>query len=172
MALIELYRATGESGTSDTARYFLELRRGMDRMNDCWQELKPFRELEKINAHAVCAVYLTSGATDFYAETGDEGFRDALEKIWDNMTTRQMYLTGGIGQRYQYEAFGRDFELPSYAYAETCASIGSIMWNWRMLLVTGDAKFADTLELALYNGFLSGLSLGRRALLLHQSPDR
>jgi DUF1680 family protein len=159
MALIELYRATGEARYLETAQYFLELRRGMDRMNDCWQERKPFRELERINAHAVCAVYLTSGATDFYAETGDAGFKEALGKIWTNMTTRQMYVTGGIGQRYQYEAFGSDFELPAYAYAETCASIGSVMWNWRMLLVTGEAKYADILELALYNGLLSGLSL-------------
>jgi DUF1680 family protein len=159
MALVELYRTTGNARYLETARYFLELRRGMDRMNDCWQEQKPFRELERINAHAVCAVYLCAGATDFYAETGDEGFRTALEKIWENMTGRQLYLTGGIGQRFQYEAFGWDYELPAYAYAETCASIGSLMWNWRLLQVTGDAKYADLIEQTLYNGLISGLSL-------------
>jgi DUF1680 family protein len=159
MALVELYRTTGEKRFLETAQYFLETRRGMDRMNDCWQELVPFRELKRMQAHAVCAVYLTSGATDIAMETGDDAIAQTLETLWSNMTEKQMYVTGGIGQRYQYEAFGRDYELPNYAYAETCAAIGSLMWNGRMLLATGRAAFADVIEQTLYNGLLSGLSL-------------
>ena len=150
MALVELYRATGVRRFLETAEYFLDTRRGMDRMNDCEQELKPFRELKRMQAHAVCAVYLTSGATDIQAETGDKALAETLDKLWANLTEKQMYVTGGIGQRYQYEAFGRDYELPAYAYAETCASIGSLMWNWRMLGVTGEARFADVIERTLY----------------------
>ena len=93
-------------------------------------------------------------------ETGEAALRDALDRLWHNMTTRRMYVSGGIGARYEGEAFGKDFELPNErAYTETCAAIGSMMWNWRMLALEGDARYADLLELALYNGVLPGLSL-------------
>ena len=120
----------------------------------------PFREMETIVGHAVRAVYLTTGATDIYTETGDETILTALHRLWDNMTQRRMYVTGGIGSRWSGEAFGRDFELPNTrAYTETCAAIGSVMWNWRMLALTGDAKYADLIETTLYNAILPGLSL-------------
>ena len=110
--------------------------------------------------HAVRAVYLNGGAADLFAESGEPALRTALEAMWRNMTTRRMYVSGGVGSRYQGEAFGDDFELPNArAYTETCAAIAVVMWAWRMLALDGDARYADVLELALYNGVLAGLSL-------------
>jgi DUF1680 family protein len=121
---------------------------------------KPFRELNKIVGHAVRSIYLNCGAADIYMETGDESLLTALLHLWDNMTRQKMYVTGGLGARHAGESFGNDYELPSEtAYAETCAAIANVMWNWRMLLITGEAKFCDVMELALYNGALSGISL-------------
>ena len=129
--------------------------------------------METIVGHAVRAVYLTTGAADIYTETGDETILTALHRLWDNMTQRRMYVTGGIGSRWEGEAFGRDFELPNArAYTETCAAIGSVMWNWRMLALTGDAKYADLIETTLYNAILPGLSLCRRRVLLSEPPRR
>jgi len=108
----------------------------------------------------VRAAYLNSGAADILAETGDKTLAAALERMWQSMTQRQMYVTGGIGSRHEGEAFGDAFELPNArAYTETCAAIAVIMWAWRMLALSGDAAYADVMELALYNGFLSGLGL-------------
>jgi len=110
--------------------------------------------------HAVRQVYLTAGAADIYCETGDATLMTALERLWRNMTTRRMYVSSGIGSRHDGESFGRDFELPNdRAYTESCAAIGSVMWNWRMLLITGEARFADLIESTLYNAMLPGLSL-------------
>jgi DUF1680 family protein len=110
--------------------------------------------------HAVRALYLYSGAADVYAEIGDSALRAALERLWNNMTTRRMYVTGGLGSRYEGEAFGKDYELPNErAYTETCAAIGSVMWNWRMLMLGGDARYADLIEHTLYNAVLPGISL-------------
>jgi DUF1680 family protein len=100
-----------------------------------------------------------AGIADAYAETGDESLRALLGRIWDDITQRKMYVTGGIGSRWDNEAFGADYELPARAYAETCAAIGSIMWNARMLAIEPDAKYADLIERTLFNGFLAGLSL-------------
>jgi DUF1680 family protein len=114
--------------------------------------------------HAVRALYLNAGAADLYAETGEESLRAALERLWHNMTARQMYVSGAVGPRHAGESFGNDYELPNErAYAETCAAIGSVMWNWRMLALDGQARYADVLERALYNGFLAGLSLDGQA---------
>ena len=159
MPLVELYRITGSTRYLETAQYFVDVRLGMGRINHAWQEMKPFRELTRINGHAVCAAYLAAGVTDIVSETGELALRDTLDRLWDSMTERQMYVTGGIGSRWDNEAFGYDYELPVRAYAETCASIASVMWNFRMLQLTGEAKYADVLELALYNGVLSGWSL-------------
>ena len=161
LSLVELYRDTGEPRYLEQARYFLEARgRGLIGGSEYHQDHRPIREQTETVGHAVRAVYLYAGAADAYAETGDEDVLRALEKLWDNMITRRMYVSGGIGSRYDEESFGRDFELPNTrAYAESCAAIGSVMWNWRMLMLDGDARYADLMEHTLYNAVLPGLSL-------------
>lgn len=161
MALVELWRETGQQGYRDLAQFFLDMRgRGLLGGLTELQDHQPFRRLTRMAGHAVRAVYLAAGATDLVAETGEDELRAALKRLWDVMVTRQSYVSGGVGSRYQHEAFGKDFELPNErAYTETCAAIGSVMWNWRMLALDGDACYADALETALYNGMLAGLSL-------------
>jgi DUF1680 family protein len=161
MALVELARETGEPRYQAQAQFFLDMRgQGLIGGREYHQDHQPFREMERMTGHAVRAVYLTCGATDLYAETGEATLRGALDRLWHNMTARQMYISGGVGSRYDGEAFGKDYELPNErAYAETCAAIGSVMWNWRMLALEGDAHYADAMETVLYNGYLAGLSL-------------
>lgn len=163
MALVELYRATGEARYLVQARLFMERRGrkpGVIGGSPYHQDHQPFRELDAVAGHAVRMAYYCCGGADVLAETGEIAYADALERLWRSMTTRRQYVTGGIGSRYEGEAFGEDFELPNErAYAESCAAIGSVMWNWRMLLLTGEARFADALEIALYNGVIPGLSL-------------
>jgi len=167
LALVELFRETGERRYLDQARFFVDVRgRGLlGRPFDRWgpeyhQDHRPFRELDEIVGHAVRAVYLNAGVTDLVLETGDPALRAALDRLWANMTERKQYVSGGLGARYEGEAFGADWELPNArAYAETCAAIASVMWNWRMLLLTGEARYADHLEWTLYNGVLPGVSL-------------
>jgi len=133
--------------------------------------------------HAVRANYLWAGAADVYAETGDETLINTLNLMWDDMTTRKMYITGGCGSLYDgvspdgtsynpievqkiHQAFGRDYQLPNFtAHNETCANIGNVLFNWRMLQITGDAKYADVMELALHNSVLSGISLDGKKFL-------
>ena len=113
-----------------------------------------------VEGHAVRQLYLTAGVTDLYLETGEQALWDALMRQWTDFTARKMHVTGGAGARHDGEAFGEAYELPSdRCYCETCAQIASIHWNWRMLLATGDARYADLMERTLYNGFLSGVSL-------------
>jgi DUF1680 family protein len=108
-------------------------------------------------------LYLTAGATDVYIETGDETLLAAMARLWRDVTTRKMHVTAGFGARFSGEAFGDAYELPAdRCYCETCASIASMMWNWRMLLATGESRYADLLERSLYNGFASGVSLDGR----------
>jgi hypothetical protein len=165
VALVELYRQTGR-------RRYLELadrltsRRGYGifaggRFDlDYYQDSEPVRDARSIVGHAVRALYLTAGVTDIYAETGDGALLGSMLRQWDDLTSAKSYLTGGVGSRHHGEAIGEPYELPpDRAYCETCAAIASIMWNWRMLLVTGESRFADLLERTLYNGFLSGHSL-------------
>ncbi|HUT54222.1 MAG TPA: beta-L-arabinofuranosidase domain-containing protein [bacterium] len=109
--------------------------------------------------HAVRAMYFYTGAADLYLETGESGLLTTLARIWDNTILKRTYITGGMGSLPNIEGFGRDYELPHQSYAETCAAVGSIFWSARMLLATGEARYADQLERALYNGFLAGLSL-------------
>ncbi|MCD6032755.1 MAG: hypothetical protein K0S78_4937, partial [Thermomicrobiales bacterium] len=124
------------------------------------QDHRPFRDLDEIVGHAVRAVYLNAGVADLYAETGEPALLDALHRLWQSMTMCKMYVSGGIGSRYEGESFGEDYELPNaLAYTETCAAIGSIMWTWRMLQIEGDARYADLLERSLYNAMLPGVSL-------------
>jgi DUF1680 family protein len=168
MALVELYRATGERRYLDQAQYFIDAR-GYKRLNNrpfghqspvYHQDHLPFRELTRLEGHAVRAVYLNCGAADVLAETGEGALREALERMWESMTARQMYINGGLGARYENEGFGRDYELPNTrAHAETCASVASVMWNWRMLMIEPQASYADVMEHALFNTVMAGISL-------------
>ena len=175
MALVELHRATGKKAYLDLARSFVDNRgKGIIGGSPYHIDHKPFRELTEIVGHAVRSLYLNCGAADVYIETGDRALWDALMRLWHSMTERKMYVTGGTGARYEGEAFGDDYELPNAkAYAETCAAIANVMWNWRMLLITGEARFADIIELALYNGFPSGISLdGKEYFYVNPLADR
>ncbi|MBS7618163.1 glycoside hydrolase family 127 protein, partial [Candidatus Bathyarchaeota archaeon] len=161
MALVELYRTTRRSAFLDLAKSFIDNRgKGLIGGSLYHIDHKPFRELDEIVGHAVRSVYLNCGAADVYMETGDGSLLRALERLWQNMVNCKMYVTGGLGSRYEGEAFGENYELPNRrAYAETCAAVANVMWNWRMLLVTGKAEYADIMELALYNGALAGIGL-------------
>lgn len=163
MGLIELYRITGDRRQLDLAGYVL---RGDDRIELPERRTiymfsgTPFTARTKMQGHAVRAMYACCGATDYYLETGDATYLQTLNTLWNDMTTTKMYVTGGVGSRSDGEAFGDAYELPNFrAYGESCAAIGNMMWNWRMLAVTGDAKFTDVMERALYNGINSGMSL-------------
>ena len=167
LALAELYRATGERRYLAQAQYFVEARgRGLlgrpygNFSPEYAQDHVPVRELGAVVGHAVRALYYNAGITDVYAETGDAGYFTALERLWENMTLKRMYVSGGLGSRYEGEAFGKDYELPlERAYTETCAAIASVMWNWRLLALNGDVRYADLMEWTLYNAVLPGLSL-------------
>ncbi|MFQ6079472.1 MAG: glycoside hydrolase family 127 protein, partial [Thermodesulfobacteriota bacterium] len=146
MAMVELYRTTGERRYLDFADFLL------DQLG--------FAFLSGMEGHAVRAAYACCGGADYYAETGDEAFGQALDRLCGDMVQGKIYITGGIGARHAGEAFGEPYELPNFrAYAETCAAIANIMWNWRMLALTAEARFADLMETTLYNGFLAGVSL-------------
>ena len=120
----------------------------------------PFTARTKLEGHAVRAMYACCGATDYYLETGDPAYWKTLTTLWEDLSQRQMYISGGVGARAEGEAFGEAYELPNArAYGESCAAIGNMMWNWRMLAASGEAKHADIIERALYNGINSGMSL-------------
>ena len=163
MGLIELYRITGDKRQLDLAGYILQGDKRMDlpeRRTIYMFSGTPFTERTKLEGHAVRAMYACCGATDYYMETGDDSYWKTLNTLWNDMTTTKMYVTGGVGSRSDGEAFGDAYELPNFrAYGESCAAIGNMMWNWRMLAATGDAKFTDVIERALYNGINSGMSL-------------
>ncbi len=161
MALIELARLTGESRYREQAAYFLNARgRGLLGGRAYYVDHVPFREMTRLAGHAVRALYLCAGAADLYTETGEAALRETLDRLWEMMVARQMYITGGVGSRHSGESFGAPFELPNArAYAETCAGIGVVMWAWRMLQLGGDPRYADVMERALYNAVLPGISL-------------
>jgi len=165
MALVELYRHTGEEHFLVLARHQVEQRGrgflGPGRFGPAyWQDVLPVREAPTVSGHAVRQVYLDCGVVDVAVETGDRGLLDAVIRRWEEMVARRTYLTGAIGSRHAGEAFGDAWELPpDRAYAETCAAIGSVMLAWRLLLATGEARFADHLERTLYNAVLPGLAL-------------
>ena len=166
LALVELYRTTGERRYLDLAGYFVDVR-GHDIIDpthrfssDYHSDRVPVRETTVPEGHAVRAIYLAAGATDVAIENGDGELLAALERQWQNMVEQKMYVTGGLGARWEGEAFGDPYELPSdRAYAETCAAIAGIQWNWRLLLATGEPKYADLLERQLYNAVLPGIAL-------------
>ena len=179
LALVRLGRATGEQRYLDLARYFIEERgqqphyfdveaaeRGADprhfrhRTYEYNQSHLPVRQQTKVIGHAVRAMYLYSGMADVATEFADDSLTDALKPLWDDLTTRQMYVTGGIGPAASNEGFTDYYDLPNEsAYAETCAAVGLVMWASRMLGRGPDRVYADIMEQALYNGALSGLAM-------------
>jgi DUF1680 family protein len=178
MALVELSRATGEQRYLEAARLFIE-RRGTGTLGphpfgqQYFQDDLPVRAVTTLRGHAVRALYLASGALDVAIETGDPGLGDAVRGQWASAVARRTYLTGGVGSHHQDEAFGDDFELPAdRAYAETCAGIASVMLSWRLLLDSGEDKYADLIERTLLNNVLASPSADGRAFYyantLHQ----
>jgi len=163
MALVELFRETGKEKYLNLARFFLEERGQTPPALDgskYIQDHLPIRKQTYMAGHAVRQLYLSSGMADLYAEDGDEQLFETLLSQWDDFARRKMAITGGAGSRYQGESFGAPYEIPNRTgYYETCASIASFMWNWRMLSLTGEARYGDLMERTLYNGLLSGVSL-------------
>ncbi len=176
MGITEMYRTTGEKKYLQLVNKLMSIRGTVEGTDDN-SDRQPFRQMEKVVGHAVRANYLFAGAADLYAETGEPALLTTLNKMWDNVVNHKMYVTGGCGALYDgvsvdgvsykpdtvqkvHQAYGRDYQLPNFsAHNETCANIGNVLWNWRMLLVTGQARYADVMELALYNSVLSGASM-------------
>jgi len=158
MGLARLYRATGNEKYLKLAKFYLDTR-GPDG-NAYRQAHQRVVEQSEAVGHAVRASYMYCGMADVAALTGDHSYVNAIDRIWNNVVTKKLYLTGGIGARGSGEAFGNNYELPNAsAYCETCAAIGNVMWNHRMFLFGGDAKYIDVLERTLYNALISGVSL-------------
>ena len=163
MALCKLYKVTGNKKYLDGARYFVEeTGRCTDghHPSEYSQDHKPILQQNEIVGHAVRAGYLFSGVADVAALTNDKAYSEALQRIWNNMSSKKLFITGGIGSRAQGEGFGPNYELNNHtAYCETCAAIANVYWNHRMFLATGESKYIDVCERALYNNVLSGVSL-------------
>lgn len=160
MALAKLYLVTGQQKYLDLAKFFLDKRGYTSRTDAYSQAHKPVLEQDEAVGHAVRAAYMYSGMADVAALTGDTGYVHAIDKIWDNVVTKKLYVTGGIGATSHGEAFGENYELPNMsAYCETCAAIGNVYWNYRLFLLHGESKYYDVLERSLYNGLISGVSL-------------
>ena len=160
MALAKLYTVTGDKKYLDQAKFFLDKRGYTERTDEYSQAHKPVLEQDEAVGHAVRAAYMYSGMADVAALTGDKGYVDAIDRIWENIVGKKLYITGGIGATNDGEAFGRNYELPNMsAYCETCAAIGNVYVNYRMFLLHGESKYFDVLERTLYNGLLSGVSL-------------
>ena len=163
MALCKLYKVTGDKTYLEGAKYFVdETGRCSDGHAPSMysQDHMPILQQQEIVGHAVRAGYLYSGVADVAALTGDTAYFHALERIWQNMSSKKLFITGGIGSRAQGEGFGPNYELNSHtAYCETCAAIANVYWNYRMFLATGEAKYMDVVERTLYNNVLSGVSL-------------
>ncbi|MBD1435009.1 glycoside hydrolase family 127 protein [Sphingobacterium sp. DN00404] len=177
MGTIELYRTTKDPKYLELAQHLVDIKGEIEDGTDDNQDRIPFRQQNKAMGHAVRASYLYAGVTDLVTEIQDTTLSNRLFAIWDDVVKHKMYITGGLGSLYDgtspdgtsydpadvqkvHQAFGRDYQLPNLtAHNETCANIGNMLWNWRMAGLTGDAKYIDVLELALYNSVLSGISL-------------
>ncbi|MCC7449665.1 MAG: glycoside hydrolase family 127 protein [Anaerolineae bacterium] len=189
LALVKLYRATGNERYLKLSQFFIDERgqqphyfdiearaRGED-PKDFWaktyeynQSIVPTREQIKITGHAVRAMYFFSAMADLAGELGDESLLRTCERLWDDLTSKRMYITGGIGPSRHNEGFTRDYDLPNEtAYAETCAAIGVVLWNHRMLQLDCDSRYADVMERALYNGVISGVALNGRTFF-YENP--
>lgn len=178
MALVELYRETGEGSYLTLAKLFID-RRGHGTIAlsvfpaEYFQDNLPLRELPSVTGHAVRMAYLTAGATDLAIETDDRPLADAMERLWNDMVASKLYVTGGLGSRHSDEAIGDRYELPSErSYSETCAAIATMQWAWRMFLATGDAPYLDTFETVLYNAYAVGLSADGRAFFYDNPLQR
>lgn len=176
MGIVELYRTTGEARYLELAKGLIDARDLIEEGTDHNQDRIPIRQQREAVGHAVRANYLYAGVADVYAETGDRSLLSALEKIWLDVTSRKMYVNGATGALYDgaspdgskahssiqlvHQAYGRAYQLPNVtAYNESCATVGFILWNWRMLSITPEARFTDLIELALYNSILATISL-------------
>ena len=163
IGLCKLYRVTGQQRYLDLAKFYVELRGRADThklRGPNQQDHKPIYEQDEAVGHAVRAGYYYSGVADVAALTGDKELIAAIDRLWENVVSKKLYLTGGIGATRHGEAFGANYELPNKtAYNETCAAIANALWNERMFLLHGDAKYLDVLERTIYNGFLSGVAL-------------
>ena len=168
LALVKLYQVTGQENYLNFANWLLEERghgygsKGNEGKWDpiYYQDDKPVREMTDIAGHAVRCMYLYCGMADVAAIKRDSGYIAALNRLWDDVVLRNMYITGGIGSSRHNEGFTEDYDLPNLdAYCETCASVGMVLWNQRMNQLTGDSKYVDVLERSMYNGALAGISL-------------
>lgn len=176
MGLVELYRVTQEHKYLALAERLLNMRDLVEKGDDDNQDRQKFRDQRVAHGHGVRATYLYAGAADIYLENGDQTLMPTLTSVWEDLVYRKLYITGGCGALFDgaspdgieqqglitrvHQAFGRDYQLPhSTAHNETCAAIGNLLWNWRMLQITGDAKYADLVETTLYNSVLAGISL-------------
>jgi len=161
--LIKLYEITGKKEYLKLSKYFLDHRGDpskKENYGEYAQDHKPVVQQDEVVGHAVRAVYLYAGMTDIAAIEKDAAYRNAVDKLWHNMTEKKTYITGGIGALHEGEAFGANYELPNLtAYNETCAAIGSVYWNNRLFNLTGDVKYNDVLERTMYNGLISGIAL-------------
>lgn len=169
LALVKLYQTTQEQKYLDFAYWLLEERgHGHGTMGDegkwnpvYYQDIVPVRQLTDISGHAVRCMYLYCGMADVAALKNDTGYIAAMDRLWDDVVHRNMYITGGVGSSHDNEGFTEDYDLPNLdAYCETCASVGMVLWNQRMNQLTGDSKYIDVLERSLYNSALAGISLG------------
>ncbi len=173
MGLAEMYRTTREKKYLDLLNKLIDIRGTVEGTDDN-SDRAPFRDMKRIVGHAVRANYLMAGVADLYAEEGDKTLLTTLDTLWNNVIHTKMYVTGACGALYDgvsvdgtsyipdtvqkvHQSYGRDYQLPNFsAHNETCANIGNVLWNYRMFLLTGEEKYFDIVELALYNSVLSG----------------
>lgn len=161
--LVKLYEITRKDDYLKLAKFFLDHRgdpNKKENYGEYSQDHKPVIHQDEVVGHAVRAVYMYAGMTDIAAIYKDKKYREAVDKLWNNMVEKKIYVTGGIGAKHDGEAFGANYELPNLtAYNETCAAIGSVYWNNRLFNITGNVKYNDLLERTMYNAVISGISL-------------